>query len=443
MITSESPSAPDEQGRDERSQPAAGRHRRGRVAAAAATAAMLTALPAALAGCGSASSTANAASGGTCPSPGVSGNTIKIGLVYSDTGSQYADTFRAVRSAVDARVGLQNAAGGIHGRQVQVVWRDDHADPGIFRGDAQQLVNVENVFGLIVESTAARPTLQWLEDNGVPATGVAVGADPAQYTNLFSYKSIFSGQNARVDTFGQYVRAGGGTKAFVISDPTTPSAASLVAAFVPSLQSQGVQIVGQIDYVHGPATPAHIVDLMRRAGADTLVGVVTADDFADVSAAAKAAGLPLKVALSAAGYDQGLIAERGRALAGTSMILQYTPFEQASPAMTAYHQAMATYSPELPNPDSEAPLSAYVSTDEMLKGLDLAGDCPTRSGFVEGLRKVADYDAGGLIPPTDLANPSAPATCFTFVKANAAGTAFASVPPPAGDGGFWCGRPLA
>lgn len=401
---------------------------------------MLTALPAALASCGSAEDAATAASA-SCPSPGVSGDTIKIGLIYPDTGGQVAASFRDVRSAVEARIDAQNAAGGVHGRKVQIVWRDDQADPGVFRTAAQDLVDNENVFGLIVESFSASLTTTWLQDNGIPVTGVAVGA--GQHPNLFSFGSLFTGQNGRVDTFGRYVQANGGTKAVLVVDPTAPLATTLAADFGPSLTSQNVQVASQENYQAGN-TPAHVVDTLRRSGADTLVGVLTPDEFADVYAAAKTAGIKLKVALSAAGYEQDLLDQRGASLAGVSMIVGYTSFEAKSPAMDAFHSAMSTYSPELLNPNSESALSAYVGADEMLKGLDLAGACPTRSDFISSLSKVTDYSAGGLIAPTDLSDPTAAATCFTFVKADAAGTKFEPVPPPTGStNGFWCGKPLS
>lgn len=438
MITKESRSVPNPAGRGPTAP--AGR-RRGRIAAAATAAAVLATLPAALASCGSTQEPATAASG-SCPSPGVSGDTIKIGLIYPDTGGQIADSFRDVRSAVQARVDAQNAAGGVHGRTVQIVWRDDQSDPGLFRTAAQDLVDNQKVFGLIVESIAAGPTASWLEANGIPAAGVAIGA--GQHRNLFSFGSLFTGQNVNVDTFGRYVRAGGGTKALVVVDPSQPAAAGLVGVFGPSLTSQGVQVAGQENYPAGATTPAHIVDALRHAGADTLIGVLKPADFADIYTAAKTAGVKLKVALSAAGYEQDLLDQRGAALAGMSVIVGYASFEQASPAMTAFHSAMATYSPELQDPNSEAALSAYVSTDEMLKGLDLAGACPTREGFITGLHKVTDYSAGGLIAPTDLSNPTAATTCFNFVKANATGTRFEPVTPPAGSSdGFWCGKPLS
>jgi hypothetical protein len=42
----------------------------------------------------------------------------------------------------------------------------------------------------------------------------------------------------------------------------------------------------------------------------------------------------------------------------------------------------------------------YASADLMIKGLEVAGQNPTRSSFIDNLRKVTNYDVEGLgIPP--------------------------------------------
>jgi ABC-type branched-subunit amino acid transport system substrate-binding protein len=411
------------------------------VAAAAATA-VVTGIPAVLAGCASSSSGPVPAAGGDCPSPGVSGDTVKIGLIYPDSGSALVENFRAVRSAVDARVAVQNANGGVHGRTVQVVWRDDRSDPSVFSGMARDLVDNEKVFGLIVQSVAAGPSVQWLEGAGIPATGVAVDASWTDHKNLFSFSSLFNSHGS-VDVFGRYVQANGGTKAYVVADPTAPGTSGIAAQFRPSLESQGVAVVGETNYSAGASTPARVVDALRRSGADALVGALRPEDFADIYAAAKTAGVRLNVSLSAAGYGKDLLAARGKDVAGMSVIVGYAPFQDDSAIMRTYHTAMTTYSPELEDADQEAAIASYVSADEMLRGLDLAGACPTRDAFITNLRQVTNYDAGGLIAPSNLSAPTAPATCFTFVKADATGASFVPVPPAGGGtNGFWCGKEI-
>jgi hypothetical protein len=44
----------------------------------------------------------------------------------------------------------------------------------------------------------------------------------------------------------------------------------------------------------------------------------------------------------------------------------------------------------------------WLSADAFIRGLREAGaSCPTRHAFIAQLRKVKDYTADGLLPPTD------------------------------------------
>lgn len=59
----------------------------------------------------------------------------------------------------------------------------------------------------------------------------------------------------------------------------------------------------------------------------------------------------------------------------------------------------------------------------LVRGLEDAGECPSRESFADGLRAVKDYDAGGLITSTDLGNDVGRLReCYAFVRVNAAGT---------------------
>jgi hypothetical protein len=128
-------------------------------------------------------------------------------------------------------------------------------------------------------------------------------------------------------------------------------------------------------------------------------------------------------------------------MAGMSMTMAFQSYTSNLPAIQAYRQTMADLAPEVQNPFDDLAITSYAAADEMVKGLELAGACPTRSSFIANLRQVRSFDAGGLMAPTDLSRPGDPATCFNFLKVNAAGTSFAPVPGNTPTG-FWCGNKI-
>jgi ABC-type branched-subunit amino acid transport system substrate-binding protein len=395
-----------------------------------------------LAGCG-ASSTRSADGAGSCPTqtPGVTTDSVKIGLIYPDTGpTAVASTFKGTRSAVQARIDQQNASGGVGGRRIDVVWGDDESDSGKFTAEAHDLVDTENVFGLVAQSIVVDGSAPWLQAQGIPVTGTATSASWSIHPNLFHFGNVFNPGSA--STIGDYVKAQGGTKALVVIDSSTATSQNLAAQFTPSLRSRGIQVVGEVPFTDGLTSPSHVAHELADAGANTLVAATRASTFIDIYTQAKALGITLAAALSATGYDPGLLTQRGDDMAGISIISGYSAVD--SPAMLAYDRAMSTYAPELADPRDDLALAGYVAADEMIEGLRLAGTCPTREAFIQNLRKVTNFTGGGLVAPVDLSKPLEPDNCFNFVKVDHAGRAFTLVPPPAAldKNGFWCGAPL-
>lgn len=99
--------------------------------------------------------------GGNCPDPG---GTIKVG-VYGDLTGQTSSFGQSTKNGAQMAADEVNAAGGINGRQIQVVVEDDQGEPGKAATVVQKLINQDQVRALIGEvassnSIAAAPAAQ-------------------------------------------------------------------------------------------------------------------------------------------------------------------------------------------------------------------------------------------------------------------------------------------
>jgi ABC-type branched-subunit amino acid transport system substrate-binding protein len=371
----------------------------------------------------------------------VAPNSVKVGFVYPYSGpAEISAAFRAARSGVDARIDLENTRGGVNGRRIELVWGDDQSDGQAFSLVAHNLVDTQQVFGLIAASIVADKSVDWLEKENVPVTGTATSSVWSNHSNLFHTGNIFNA--GAVSTYGDFVKAQGGSKAFVVVDPNVAASQSLAAELAPSLESRGIKIANVVTYTQGVTSAARVAEQLKDSRADTLVGAAQSDPFIDIYSQARARGARLTVALNATGYNLGLLARRGKDMAGMSILSFTAP--QGSAAMNGYQQAMSTYAPEVSDTSDELALSGYSIADEMIQGLRLAGACPSRQSFIQNMRKVTDYTAGGLIAPVDLSQPKQPVLCDNFVKVDQAGRNFVLVPPAAGldRDGYWCGVAL-
>jgi ABC-type branched-subunit amino acid transport system substrate-binding protein len=396
----------------------------------------------ALAGCLTSSRAATGQAGGCSTQvPGVTATSVKIGLIYPDTGpASVAASFAGTRSAVEARIDQQNSLGGVNGRRIDLVWRDDESDTVKFAAAAHDLVDNQQAFGLIAQSVALDGAASWLQAQGVPVTGAATSSAWSTDSNLFDFGNPFN--PGAVSTFGDYVRAQGGTKALIVLDPTIPVSQSLAAKFASSLQSRGVQVVDQVSYTDGITSTEHLAQELRSSGANALVGAIPASAVLDVYQVARSVGARLNVVLSTSGDSASLLTRRGTEMAGVSTFSGFAA--ASSPAMLAYDKVMSTYAPQVTQPADELTVGGYVAADEMIQGLQLAGACPTRAAFIKNLRADTAFTAGGLLAPVDLSQPQTPDRCFSFLKVDQAGQTLAPVPPPAGGGqGSWCGQALS
>ncbi|WP_158230518.1 ABC transporter substrate-binding protein [Pseudofrankia asymbiotica] len=375
-----------------------------------------------------------------CSSPGVSQDEIKVGLIYPDTGEQ-AVTVSAARSGVQARISAANEAGGIHGRQVKLDWRDDTSTTNGNLIAAKDLVERAGDFGIIEQSAVSAGSADYLTDKGVPVTGSALEPVWKDHENMFS-GSYNDGQGATT-AFGLYAQHMGGTKAFVISTPVA-AAKGIATKLTASLKSQGIPVVGSMEFFDATTSPARVAAEFAAADADVLVGATSGEAFASVVAALRSSHTALKVAFSPVGYDGALLQKYGAGVAGMSVYMSFTPFETQTQGIRRFDDAMTRFAPELRRPDQTFAMNGYIAADLFLRGLELAGTCPTREGFIDSLKK-SSYDADGLLPsPVKLGSiPRTVDDCSFFVRVNSAGTAFDPVPSDSKTKLQWCGEHIS
>ena len=102
----------------------------------------------------------------TSTDPGVSAKAVKLGYIFSETGSA-GSTFKNAGKACKARIDRANAAGGVNGRKIEVEYIDDQSS-GANLTAAQDLVQNRNVFAVVNNSSFAFLTYRYLLDAGVP-----------------------------------------------------------------------------------------------------------------------------------------------------------------------------------------------------------------------------------------------------------------------------------
>jgi branched-chain amino acid transport system substrate-binding protein len=138
--------------------------------------------------------------------PGVSDTEIKIGntMPYSGPGSGYS----AIGKSLSAYFAFINDQGGINGRKINFISRDDSYSPPKTVEAVRKLVEEDQVL-LIFQSLGTAPNLAirgYLNDNKIPQLFVGSGAsqwnDPAHYPWTIGWQPNYRAE-ARI--FGRYI----------------------------------------------------------------------------------------------------------------------------------------------------------------------------------------------------------------------------------------------
>lgn len=352
----------------------------------------------------STSSTAGTATN-TASAPGITATTIKIGFVVDLTGAAASNESTAPEG-VEAYFDAVNKAGGVDGRQLQLVTEDATSTTAGALSAVQVLIS-KGVFGVIAGTESFYAAYRPLQQAGIPVTGNANdgpewGVQPD--TNMFSTT--------------------GGIDANHVELLAAVPAASVISYL-------GFKNVGGLGYAISPASVSSIKDLKTALASDGIsMGYedlslpVGSPDLSTPALAMKSAGVQIAVCACEASTVLGLVTDLSQA-GSSAKSLSYSAadsslFTDPTAAQAAQGSFYQTLSPPLDinNPASntfENNLEAvdpsykmgtypeagvffgYEAAALMVKGLQVAGQNPTRKSFITNLTQVTNWTANGLL----------------------------------------------
>ena len=381
----------------------AGRHRRLRAAAAIASAVAI----AAVAACSSTSSGSAAASGGGgvaggsgsgSAAPGVTSNSVSIGLLSSFTGPAAAE-FANVYPGFAAYIAKVNAAGGVDGRKINIVKVDDQGSPAQAVTAVHSAVQVQHVFALASVAVGTFAVEPYLLQQNVPVIGVPIdGVEWAPpNNNMFPVIGSASAKFPAPVFFGKYMKTGGCTRLgmVVLNVPSAVGAGENAKA---SAQAQGIAVPYFNTSVSLTQTGFDAVaQSLKAANVDCVYSVMIDPEDLSLVAAMKAAGISTKVTLvDAEPTPADLQNPQNKAdLQGASVFGPYYPPNANTPGTQAMTAALATYEHQTaPYDENEA--FAWMSAAGVVAGLQAAGKNLTRADYISSLRNLSGFTAGGI-----------------------------------------------
>jgi branched-chain amino acid transport system substrate-binding protein len=368
--------------------------------------------------------TSGGSSGNTASAPGVTPTTIKIGFITSVTGNASSTFSDAEKGALAAFTAI-NKAGGINGRQIQLVSADDQSTPTGDLSAMQSIVSqgvfmIENfspyLFGGYKVATAA----------GIPVVGGGFdGPEWAANTNMFTYTGGITISQSTLNTLiANFFKLVGATNVGGLAYGISPSSTASIINLSKALQSIGLKMGYQnLTVPFGGVDVTSYVLAMKQAGVDGAACSCVQSTNLALFVGLKQAGLTNVKALSFSSADSSVFsnATTAQASQGAYYNTLIPPPDVNSPATTAFMNNVAAVDPsyKVGTIPSYGLTGAYLGAEVGIYGLNLAGQNPTRQEFISKMNQVSNFNASGLLAsPVGWANRGTPPpeSCSYFVQ---------------------------
>jgi branched-chain amino acid transport system substrate-binding protein len=336
--------------------------------------------------------------------PGVSDDTITIGAYGPITGPA-AFVGLGGRAGMELAVEEINAAGGVNGRQIEVIFEDDGFSPTTALAAVKKLVDQDEVF-MIFGVSGSNPTvgtIDFLKEHDIP-NYVSIASAP-QVTHPF-HRYMFRGGTTESARYGelyaefltQFLQA---DRIAILSgsDEFPKNEGDATERFLK--EWYGIEPVVRLEFNVGDKDFTPQLLEIKEANPDVVVTLGHVTEAQIIVRQARELGLQQPLFGSGAMVDNALIANAGYAAEGfiggwlTPLFL-----DSQHPDMLAFMEAWRAKNPNAPvGRPNVFDLLGYADMHVVAEGLRRAGPELTRDGFVAALETLEDYRVSEVATP--------------------------------------------
>ena len=333
------------------------------------------------------------------PTAGIADDVIKIGTSLPVTGA--LATGGTVRYGAEAYFAKLNDEGGLDGRAIEYIVRDDAYDPSQTTANVNELVNQDRVFGLLglfgtANILAVQPDLQAeCIPNLLPLAGAPAIVTPEQTWTLGLFPSY---------TFEAAVLAraaiNSGAKTISIISQNDDFGRAYVDGLKQGLEGSGVEITRELTYDVGSATVDAQVTQLADDDADAVLVAALGTKCPQIMNGIGASGWAPQLLVGTLCTSKGLLAlmEDG---AGDGLITTAwdkspsDPIWADDPGMQAYREAVEQYIPGA-DPNEDFVLNGWLMAELFVALVESSPDL-TRASVMETAHN-ADLTVDSLLP---------------------------------------------
>jgi branched-chain amino acid transport system substrate-binding protein len=327
---------------------------------------------------------------------GLTPGSLVIGQSAPLTGAN-AELGNDIRNGALAYFAKVNAAGGVHGRKIELLTLDDANQVPRAEANTKKLVEETGVFALFgyASATLSRPALPTLAEHGVPFLAPFTCADPMRVFNKHVYNMRGSYAEELEKVVDHYVPLG--VKRFSIVYYDDVVGRENHTAVARALKQRNLEVVSVASFKDRAKPDIEAGVKQVAAGTPDVVILTTLyKASADFIKLARRSGLGAQMASNSFPGASPLAKELGKDGAGVVVATVVPPPTKRSlPIVQEYQAAIEK---QLGKKDySFTSLESFIGAKVTVEALRRAGPRPTREGFMQALDGMKSFDAGGYL----------------------------------------------
>jgi branched-chain amino acid transport system substrate-binding protein len=361
--------------------------------------------------------------------PGVTDKAVTLGYISSETGVA-ASASQGSATGCKARIGAENAKGGVNGRKINLEAIDDKSANNL--PAAQDLVQNRNAFIVINDSAFAFAAYRFLKDQGVPMLGGGFDGSyyyqPGNENIISAYGDGTPVSGLTYDNVTNVMKKLGATSVASVGYGISPSSSETAKATVDyAAKASGLKsgyLNTSVDF--GTTDVAPIVLGIKNAGSDAVYMPLDTSTNVAIVQGLQQNNVDMKATVSATGYGQDILDQPAAKTLTSHDLFQtaYKPVELGGKAIKTFQSNLKKYAGYTGVPGF-GEYTGYVSCDLAIVGLQNAGKNPTRQGWVDAIRKTNGgiYNNAGLTCSPRNFSPEnfgkvTPKSCLWYVAIN-------------------------
>jgi ABC-type branched-subunit amino acid transport system substrate-binding protein len=303
---------------------------------------------------------------------------------------------RRMRQGIVAAFTEINAKGGVHGRKLQLVSRDDGYDPDRSAAQTLSLIDDDKVFALIgaVGTPTAMATIPITSVRNVPFIGPFTGAEFLRDLELPNVVNIRASYGAEAEAWIKHLTEDRRFTRIGIFYQDDSFGRDGLLGVKRALARRGLELAAEGTFERNTRAVAQAWRMIKRADPEAIVMVGTYGPCAEFIKLARRSGAdPTFVNISFVGAN-ALAAELGPEGEGV-IVSQVVPFpwDRSLKLVADYQAAQKAFDPAL-TPDFVS-LEGYLAGRLAAAALEKAGSNPTRANLLRAINDVGRFDISG------------------------------------------------